>query len=202
MSLFAKDHLSNHEYDGIREYDNPTPGWWHLIFIGSVLFSFMYFVYYHSNPSAATPQSILQSQETSYNKKLFAAYGDVKNDLATLHKLMADPKMMDVGNAVFRTNCAQCHDATGKGINGVNLTDDSYKNVRQIEDVFNVITNGAQGGAMPSWKAQIDEKTRVLLSAYVASMRGKNIPGRAPEGEIIPAWASAPGTSDDTKGTK
>ncbi|MFN9977437.1 MAG: cbb3-type cytochrome c oxidase N-terminal domain-containing protein, partial [Phycisphaerae bacterium] len=38
----ARDHLSDHEYDGIREYDNPTPGWWHLIFIGSVFFSIMY----------------------------------------------------------------------------------------------------------------------------------------------------------------
>lgn len=202
MAFFAKDHLSDHEYDGIREYDNPTPGWWHMIFIGTVLFSFMYFVYYHSNPNAPTPQSTLQKQQVAFNKKLFGAYGELKNDVASLLKLKNDPKMMEVGEAMFATNCAQCHDRTGKGINGVNLTDDAYKNIRTITDIFGVITNGAGNGAMPAWKAQFSDNERILFAAYIANLRGKNIPGRAAEGEVIPPWPTDAGTAAPADASK
>lgn len=201
MAFFAKDHLSDHEYDGIREYDNPTPGWWHVLFIATVLFSFMYFVYYHSNPSAETPETILQARQVAENRKLFGAYGDLKNDEATLLKLMGDAKMMEVGQATFAGTCAQCHEADGRGKNGVNLTDDAYKNIRRITDIYGVLTNGAGAGAMPSWKAQFSENERILLSAYVASLRGKKIPGRAAEGEVIEPWPQASVSAGATAGS-
>ena len=33
MSNTKSDPFTDHEYDGIREYDNPTPDWWVAIFI-------------------------------------------------------------------------------------------------------------------------------------------------------------------------
>ena len=30
-----EEELLSHNYDGIQEYDNPIPGWWHMIFLGS-----------------------------------------------------------------------------------------------------------------------------------------------------------------------
>ena len=46
--LPPRDQLSDHAYDGIQEYDNPTPGWWVAIFTFSVIFAVFYFIYYHS----------------------------------------------------------------------------------------------------------------------------------------------------------
>ena len=43
----AHDQLLDHEYDGIQEYDNPCPGWWHAIFLLTVLFSVVYFLFFH-----------------------------------------------------------------------------------------------------------------------------------------------------------
>ena len=40
------DQLLDHEYDGIQEYDNPCPGWWHAIFWLTVLFSVLYFLFF------------------------------------------------------------------------------------------------------------------------------------------------------------
>ena len=42
MSQPQNDPLLDHEYDGIREYDNPMPGWWKAIFIISIIFAISY----------------------------------------------------------------------------------------------------------------------------------------------------------------
>jgi cytochrome c oxidase cbb3-type subunit 3 len=36
------DRMLEHEYDGIKEYDNPMPRWWLLTFAGTVIFSVIY----------------------------------------------------------------------------------------------------------------------------------------------------------------
>ena len=36
------DPLTGHDYDGIQEYDNPTPSWWYLVFAATVVFSVCY----------------------------------------------------------------------------------------------------------------------------------------------------------------
>jgi cytochrome c oxidase cbb3-type subunit 3 len=74
---------------------------------------------------------------------------------------------------------------------GPNLTDDYYKNVKQITDIAEVIKNGAAGGSMPAWKTRLHPNEVVLMAAYVAGLRGKNLKGRPPEGEKIPPWPSA-----------
>ena len=43
----AFDKLLDHDYDGIKEYDNPLPGWWKWLWILTILFSFVYFPFYH-----------------------------------------------------------------------------------------------------------------------------------------------------------
>jgi len=39
--------ILDHEYDGIREYDNPLPRWWVWMWAGSFFFSVGYFFHYH-----------------------------------------------------------------------------------------------------------------------------------------------------------
>jgi cytochrome c oxidase cbb3-type subunit 3 len=46
---------------------------------------------------------------------------------------------------------------------------------------------------MPAWKTRLHPNEIVLVAAYVASLRGKNLPGpRGPEGEKIPPWPVLP----------
>jgi len=185
----TRDHLSDHEYDGIREYDNPTPFWWHLIFLATCAFAFFYFVYFEGNPDARTIWSELARRQAVENKRIFGALGELQGDEASILKLMGDSKYMAIGEGQFQTTCAQCHAKDGGGINGVNLTDDHYKNVKQLPDIFRVITEGAGNGAMPSWKTSLSQNERVLMAAYVASLRGnKPANPKGPEGEVIPPW--------------
>lgn len=190
-----RDHLSDHEYDGIREYDNPTPGWWHAIFLGSVAFSVLYFMYFEFNQDAPTPHTRLARIQLEENRRIFGAVGDLEPVNDDILKLIGNDVLMNVAEASFVSSCAQCHakDGGANGLSGVNLTDDSYKNVKSLPDLYNVITNGAGNGAMPSWQAAFSKNERVLLAAYVAQLRGKNVPnGKAPEGDVIPPWPARP----------
>ncbi|MCU0978287.1 MAG: c-type cytochrome [Pirellulaceae bacterium] len=188
--------LLDHEYDGIREYDNPCPTWWHAIFLGSVVFSVLYFVFFHIAPSAGTNGWTLdEAYENSVADNLqlqFRDLGDLQVDEPTVLKYMRETEWLAMGASVYKTHCKSCH--------GPNLTDDQYKNVKQLIDVARVIENGAANGSMPAWKNRLHPNEVVMVSAYVAKMRGQNLSGpRGSEGSAIPAWPKELGQKIDGK---
>lgn len=191
MNRGEEQHLiKGHEYDGIREFDNPTPGWWHLIFLVSIVFSGFYFVMSFGSPLYVGPLDRLAAQERAEYERMFAGIGTLENNPATILVLMDNPKWRAIAEGTFRGNCVSCHGADGGGQVGPNLCDDAYKNVRIVTDIYDVIANGAANGAMPPWAGRFSHNERILLSAYVASMRGTTPTGNArdPEGEVIPPW--------------
>lgn len=191
--------LLEHEYDGIREYDNPTPGWWHIIFLGSIAFGVIYFSFFTFSTMAWTPQSRLAAAQTREFEQMFAQIGELKPDEPTLLELMVDPKWMAVAQGLFATNCTSCHGAEGQGLVGPNFTDDSYKNIKVITDIPRVIRDGAANGAMPAWGNRLNPNEVVLLASYIASLRGQNLPGRAAEGQAISPWPAPPAAPAPTK---
>lgn len=191
----GRDIVGEFEYDGIREYENPCPGWWNWLFFGTFVFSVGYFVFFQFSPVAWTIWGAYDSALAANLRLQFAEIGELKPDETTLVKYMHDKQWLTVGENVFTALCAQCHGAKGQGITGVNLTDDQFKNVKKITDIATVIANGAANGAMPAWKGRLHPNELVLVSAYVASLRGKDLPGRPAEGETIPPWPSASAAS-------
>jgi len=183
---------TGHVYDGIAEYDNPLPGWWTWLFIGSIVFSVFYMIYAHCGEPGRSVQDGYSETMAANLKLQFAELGELKPDRATLLKYMKDPRWSKVGEVVFKTNCVSCHGDKGEGKVGPNLTDDAWKNVKVIEDIGKVVTEGANGQAMPSWKTRLHPNELALVAAYVASLRGTNPPGgKPPEGNVIPAWGES-----------
>jgi cytochrome c oxidase cbb3-type subunit 3 len=181
--------LTGHAYDGIQEYDNPLPGWWKWLFIGSIFFSLLYWPFFHFG---APGRSVAERFDVALAENMrlqFAEIGELQPNEATLVKMMNDSGWVKVGESVYRSNCASCHGIDGGGIVGPNLTDDHYKNVREITDILNVVQQGAAAGAMPAWKSRLQLNEQILVSSYVASLRGST-PGSAKgaEGNVIPAW--------------
>ena len=188
-----KDVVRDHEYDGIKEYDNPTPGWWNFIFFATFVFSVWYFLYYHASTISTSVAQGFENDVTDDLRKRFSTIGELKPDEPTLLKYMANAEWKAVGASVFKTNCVSCHGPEGAGQVGPNLTDDHWKNVQHLVDIPNVVANGAAAGAMPAWKTRLHPNEVVLVAAYVASLRGKNLPGpRGPEGNAIPPWPIQP----------
>jgi len=192
------DQVLQHEYDGIREFDNPTPGWWNWLFALSVLFSLVYWAWYHVGTEASSVHDHWQAAQVAEFQKIFGRLGTLVPDEATVVRMMGDPEMMAVAKGIFVGNCAACHARDGGGINGPNLTDDVYKNVRAMDDFFSVITKGANNGAMPSWENRLSTNERIILAAYAATLRGTT-PANAkpPEGEFKPApWPKPEGAGN------
>lgn len=190
--------IQGHEYDGIQEYDNPTPGWWHLIFAGSILFSAGYFLVSLVSPFYVGPIQRLQAAQEAEYQQMFAGIGTLSNTPATLLTLMDNDKWEAIAAGTFRGNCTSCHGPAGGGQVGPNLTDDYYKNIRTVEDFYTVIADGAANGAMPAWSGRFSQNEMVLLAAYVASLRGTTPGGapRGPEGERIDPWPVITGAGD------
>ena len=49
--------IEDHDYDGIRELDNPLPGWWRAMFWGTIVFAAGYFVWFHVADKGESPDA-------------------------------------------------------------------------------------------------------------------------------------------------
>lgn len=184
-----KDILTDHAYDGIQEFDNPTPGWWTWLFILSIVFSAVYFLLVTVLGNGQLgPTAEYDRDYTADLRKQFASFGELKPDGVTVLRLAHDDKALKVGESIFLTNCVSCHGRDGVGISGPNLTDNVYINVTQPADFLDVITKGRKNGAMPAWGNRLQPNEVVVVASYVASLRGRNLPGKSPEGNPAPEW--------------
>jgi len=186
--------LLDHDNDGIREYDNPTPGWWTTIFWGSVLFAVVYFAYYHVGIGPSL-DDVYQAELGTYYAEQAERLGDLQADEATILWIAHDDKTLLGGQAMFRSNCAQCHGADGGGGTGPNLADDAWINVKGVEDIYRMIHDGQVGKGMPAWGDRFKRPQLVVLTAYVASLRGKATGApKPPQGDAIAPWPPKPET--------
>jgi cytochrome c oxidase cbb3-type subunit 3 len=197
------DPLTGHCYDGIQEYDNPLPGWWKWLFVGSIAFSVVYWAYYHGGIPERTLAASYDAAVADNLRLQFAELGELQPARDVILKYARDDKWLKVGKTTFDANCVSCHGRKAEGLVGPNLTDDFWKNVKQPEDIATVIAGGAAGGAMPAWKTRLHPNEVVLLASYLVSLRG-SLPeggGKDPEGKKVAPWtAGGPGVAGAATG--
>ncbi|HUB25072.1 MAG TPA: cbb3-type cytochrome c oxidase N-terminal domain-containing protein [Tepidisphaeraceae bacterium] len=177
--------VMDHAPDGIHEYDNPLPGWWKWLFIATIAFACFYFYIDvttdYLSAGYAYDQAVIDDTARQFGKLKLTP------DAATLLKLGKDEKLHALGASIFQTNCVSCHGRHAEGIACPNLTAGLYIHVRKIADFVDVITHGANNGAMPAWGNRLRPNEIICVAAYVASLRGTNYPGgRAPFPNAIP----------------
>ncbi len=104
-------------------------------------------------------------------KKKAAALADDPNKVWTLPDLVAR------GEKVYAANCAQCHQASGKGGGPIKPLDGSAI-VRDADKskMLQVVLSGAANGAMPSWKQLSD--TEIAAVATYAKNQWSNATGQ------------------------
>ena len=184
-----ESNLTGHSYDGIVEYDNPLPGWWKFLFWFFVLIAPLYYFYFQGGVEGRSIHDEYNRHLASVFEIRFSEIGELTADRATILEYMNEKDWLAVGEVVYKSNCVSCHGADGGGLVGPNLTDDYWKHVTSVENIANVIENGAANGAMPAWKTRFSHPNQiVLLTAYIASLRKNPVAGKPPEGNEISGW--------------
>ncbi len=178
------DELLDHEYDGIREYDNPMPGWWKWIFVGTVIWAAIYFVGINMGFLPTYQDDLAQGEAELEKMRNAAAVNAPKVDAALLAKVAKDTKAVAAGHEIFEAKCSPCHGKQAQGIVGPNLTDKYWLHGGKLTDIYHTVKTGVTDKGMPTWGGVLKDKELLDVVAFVHSVRGSNPPNpKAPQGK-------------------
>jgi len=183
-----QDHLLEHSYDGIQEFDNPMPRWWVYLFWVTIIFSILYLL---NVPGFG----IGKGRIADYDKAMAAAAAaDAKRKAAQpagasaeqLAAMTKDASVLALGKQVFGQNCAACHRADAGGQIGPNLTDDYWLHGGALDQIHKTVTDGVLEKGMPPWSKVLKPNQLDAVVAYVYTLRGTNPPNpKAPQGDQV-----------------
>jgi len=166
-----------HELDGIKEYDNPMPGWLMAIWWGSLIFSAAYLVFYALSFGEGTMEAEFRGDTQAaltQTQAYYDAHPITPPTPATLLAGAKDPAILDVGRARFTKTCAACHGENAQGLIGPNLTDDRWIHGGNVEQIFQTVVKGWPAKGMPPWGRALKPEEIAALVSYVRSIQGSN----------------------------
>lgn len=178
------DTPSAHEYDGIKELNNPSPKWIIIVFYITIGFSLIYAIHYFGHPGNK------RDQASEYERKVAAfeaKKADMQAEAAEGAAEMTEAEIFAAGSKLYaEKGCIACHGANGEGnAIGPNLADNYWINGCSEEEVIRIIAEGKPEKGMTPYKSMMSQKQIEHLSQFIlGSMVGSN-PANAkePQGE-------------------
>jgi len=175
------DDLLDHDYDGIKEFDNPLPKWWVYLFYGCIAFAFVYVPYYHFGPGQLPREEWAADMSSWWENH---PPPELPSH-AELEAMAADPVFVKTGEATYKVRCASCHAPDGGGQAGPNLTDEFTLYGQDRDKIVAVIYHGTKNG-MLAWKNDLSLTEIYQVGAYVHTLRGTTpAKPKAPQGVAI-----------------
>ena len=179
--------IMHHEYDGIREYDNPLPFWWSAVFVVTIVFAAGYWFWYHAGGPGKTEPERFAGEWRDH--QAIVAEANRKAGLVVTEELLAnwakDPAQVEAGRKIFITNCVGCHLEDGRGQTGPNLTDPYQIHGATRMDMFRTVQTGVLAKGMPAWGEVLPPRSVALAAAFAITLRDKPVAGKAPEGARV-----------------
>lgn len=167
--------ISGHRYDGIREYDNPMPGWWRASFWASCVFAILYCIgYFFTGSVDHYSDDLNESLEelAAVRANFESSNPTITFDEETLAAYALDADRVSAGKVLYDGQCAVCHAADGGGLIGPNLTDEYWLHGESNLDVYNIINVGVLEKGMPAWESVYTQDERANLVAFIRSLQG------------------------------
>lgn len=185
---------TGHEWDGIKELNNPLPRWWLWCFYATILFSIGYTIAYPAWPLIKSSTGGMLNWSSRANVAAEIAqveYG--RQALAQrlneieLSAALNDPRLTQFaiagGQSAFKVYCSQCH---GSGAAGgtiyPNLVDDDWIWGGTIDAIYTTLNHGIRFEAdeqtrqaeMPAFGTDILTREQISQVAwYTLSLSGK-----------------------------
>lgn len=183
---------TGHEWDGIRELNNPMPRWWVWSFYATIVWAIGYVIAYPALPllTENTKGLLGWSSRADFATEMVDAktaqsvYLD-KIAASSLSEIQANNELLQFavagGSAAFKVNCIQCHGSGASGGAGFpNLNDDDWLWGGSADDIYTTITHGIRFAddadtrisEMPAYAEMLQTQEIREVSAYVVSLTG------------------------------
>lgn len=183
---------TGHEWDGIKELNNPLPRWWVWTFYATIVWSLGYVIAYPAWPliTSATTGVLGYSSRQELGNEMRAAADSQSAQLqaireSSLADILADDNLrrfaVSAGAAAFKVNCSQCHGSGAQGTAGYpNLNDDDWLWGGDIEAIHQTIAHGIRFAGdedtriseMPAFGEILGADEVRQVAAYVVSLSG------------------------------
>jgi cytochrome c oxidase cbb3-type subunit 3 len=187
---------TGHEWDGIKELNNPLPRWWLWSWYACIIWSIGYWIVMPAWPtiSGYTTGYLGYSQRTVVANQVArnkAAQSTFLKQIAAkpLAEIRNDPELLSFalagGRSAFAVNCSQCHGSGAQGAVGYpNLNDDSWIWGGKLDEIAYTIRHGvrnddedARVSEMPAFgRDELLEPDQVRdVVEYVVSLSGGSV---------------------------
>ena len=197
---------TGHEWDGIKELNNPLPRWWLWTFYACIVFAVGYTVVFPAWPllSSATPGLLGYSSRADHAAEVAAAKAAQGDTLARIAgtpvaEILDDESLARFaaagGRSLFKVYCSQCHGTGATGAVGYpNLNDYEWIWGGTIDEIYATISHGARSASdsdthynlMPSFGDGILERAQIdTVASYVASLAGVEGGAVTEEGQLL-----------------
>lgn len=184
---------TGHEWDGIKELNNPLPRWWLWVFYISIIWSIGYWIVYPAWPTFSgegerggtkgvlewtqyrklkEEQAEITARRSGYLKRFHKAdFKEIANDPELYNFALAG------GKVAFKDNCATCHGSGGAGAKGYpNLNDDDWIWGGDMASIYHTIKYGirlheeARQSSMPAFAGVLKDDEISAIADYVKGL--------------------------------
>ncbi|MEQ3710508.1 MAG: cytochrome-c oxidase, cbb3-type subunit III [Tateyamaria sp.] len=186
---------TGHDWDGIKELNNPLPRWWLWCFYGTIVWGVAYTIAFPAWPMINSATSGVLGYSTRAEVVEQIAVVEAQNAEVSMRLASADLAALAPddpayrygvagGASVFLANCSQCHGSGAAGVQAAgypNLLDDDWLWGGTLDDIEYTVRHGirnetdpdARWTEMPAF-GDIFGKEEIAASVeYVLSISGK-----------------------------
>ncbi len=213
---------TGHEWDGIKELNNPLPRWWLWTFYACIAFAVGYVIYYPAIPllegstmgiSGETNRSLLHAELAQADAAKAGLLSRIES--TGLEDIRSNEELFRFsvagGSSLYKVNCSQCHGSGAQGAPGYpNLNDDDWIWGGDLDSIYTTIRHGvrnaedddARVSQMPAFGDGVLETPQIAdVTQYVLQLSAQDHDATAAKsGAAIFAENCAACHGDDGKG--